>query len=50
MDPIDTQRNEHGLIRRFVDLLSQAVTRLEVENPPARRPSELTRNHKLNNA
>jgi len=36
MDPIDTLRNEHGLIRRFVDLLSVAVTRLEVENPPPR--------------
>ncbi len=36
MDPIETLRNEHGLIRRFVDLLSQAVTRLEVENPPPR--------------
>ena len=36
MDPIDTLRNEHVLIRRFVDLLSAAVTRLEVENPPPR--------------
>jgi hemerythrin-like domain-containing protein len=36
MDPIDTLRNEHGLIRQFVDLLSVAVTRLEVENPPPR--------------
>jgi len=36
MDPIETLRNEHGLIRRFVDLLSVAVTRLEVENPPPR--------------
>ena len=36
MDPIDTLRNEHVLIRRFVDLLSVAVTRLEVENPPPR--------------
>jgi len=36
MDPIETLRNEHGLIRQFVDLLSVAVTRLEVENPPPR--------------
>lgn len=36
MDPIETLRNEHGLIRRFVDLLSVAVSRLEVENPPPR--------------
>lgn len=36
MDPIETLRNEHGLIRRFVDLLSAAVTRLEVEEPPPR--------------
>ncbi len=36
MDPIETLKNEHGLIRRFVDLLSVAVTRLEVENPPPR--------------
>ena len=36
MDPIETLRNEHGLIRRFVDLLSMAVARLEVENPPPR--------------
>jgi len=36
MDPIETLRNEHGLIRRFVDLLSNAVTRLEVDRPPPR--------------
>ena len=36
MDPIETLRNEHGLIRRFVDLLSVAVSHLEVENPPPR--------------
>ena len=36
MDPIDTLKNEHGLIRRFVDLLSVAVTHLEVDNPPPR--------------
>lgn len=36
MDPIETLRNEHGLIRRFVDLLSVAVARLEIENPPPR--------------
>jgi hemerythrin-like domain-containing protein len=34
LNPIETLRNEHGLIRRFVDLLSVAVARLEVENPP----------------
>ncbi len=36
LNPIETLRNEHGLIRRFVDLLSVAVARLEVENPPPR--------------
>ena len=36
MDPIEILRNEHGLIRRFVDLLSVAVERLEVDNPPPR--------------
>jgi hemerythrin-like domain-containing protein len=36
MDPIEILRNEHGLIRRFVDLLSVAVTRLEVDDPPPR--------------
>jgi hemerythrin-like domain-containing protein len=36
MDPIETLQNEHGLIRRFVDLLSVAVTRLEVDDPPPR--------------
>ena len=36
MDPIEILRNEHGLIRRFVDLLSVAVTRLEVDQPPPR--------------
>jgi hemerythrin-like domain-containing protein len=36
LNPIETLRNEHGLIRRFVDLLSVAVTRLEVESPPPR--------------
>ena len=36
MDPIETLRNEHGLIRQFVDLLSVAVARLEVEDPPPR--------------
>ncbi len=50
MDPIDILRNEHGLIRRFVDLLSHAVTRLEVENPPARRPSKSIRDQNPNDA
>jgi hemerythrin-like domain-containing protein len=36
MDPVEILRNEHGLIRRFVDLLSVAVTRLEVDQPPPR--------------
>ena len=36
MDPIEILRNEHGLIRRFVDLLSVAVARLEVDDPPPR--------------
>lgn len=36
MDPIEILRNEHGLIRRFVDLLSVAVERLEMEDPPRR--------------
>jgi hemerythrin-like domain-containing protein len=36
MDPIEILSNEHGLIRRFVDLLTKAVARLEVENPPPR--------------
>lgn len=36
MDPIEILRNEHGLIRRFVDLLSVAVKRLEVDEPPPR--------------
>ena len=36
MDPIETLRNEHGLIRNFVDLFSGAVSRLEVEEPPPR--------------
>jgi hemerythrin-like domain-containing protein len=36
MDPIEILRNEHGLIRRFVDLLSVAVTRLEEDDPPPR--------------
>ncbi len=36
MDPIDTLKNEHGLIRRFVDTLSTAVTRLEVGQVPPR--------------
>jgi hemerythrin-like domain-containing protein len=36
MDPIEILRNEHGLIRQFVDLLSTAVGRLEVDKPPPR--------------
>jgi len=36
MDPIEILRGEHLLIRRFVDLLSLAVTRLEGGHPPAR--------------
>lgn len=36
MDPIEILRNEHDLIRRFVDLLSVAATRLEVDDPPPR--------------
>jgi hemerythrin-like domain-containing protein len=36
MDPIEILSNEHWLIRRFVDLLSTAVARLEVEAPPER--------------
>jgi len=36
MDPIEILRNEHGLIRRFVDLLSVAVARLEVDDSPPR--------------
>jgi len=35
MDPIDTLRNEHGLIRRFIDTLAVAVEWLEEDrNPP----------------
>jgi len=35
MDPIDTLRNEHGLIRRFIDTLAVAVKWLEEDrNPP----------------
>jgi hypothetical protein len=33
MDPIEILRNEHGLIRRFVDLHSVAIKRLEVNDP-----------------
>jgi hemerythrin-like domain-containing protein len=33
LDPIETLRNEHGLIRRFVGLLSDAVARLEINRP-----------------
>jgi len=36
MDPIEILTNEHGLIRRFVDLLSIAVARLEIDDPPPR--------------
>ncbi len=36
MDPIEALRNEHVLIRQFVDLLSVAVERLEIEEPPPR--------------
>ena len=36
MDPIETLVNEHGLIRQFVDILSQAVEKMEDGKRPPR--------------